>query len=296
MLTGADEVEKAEFAAQFLELVDEGLRAFNVDRFYGGETRAGQVIDAANTLPMMVPRRVIVVMEAERLLLPSRETKATEEDQQRLMAFIKSPSPQSTVVFVCGSFDRRRKMATLLTKEASVVDCGTIADAEDAERWVKARAARERVTFEAGAARALVDRTGRDIIRLRAAFDRVVLYTIGQPAITVEDIQQSVPAGPDQQHDFGIANAIRQNDVRDALKELGAALDGGAQPVFVLGQLRSAAERLPSQRLRPAIDAVLRTDLALKGSGGDPRILLERLVVELCGQGTPRSAPYARRF
>jgi len=157
VLIGADEVEKAEFAAQFLEFVEEDLRAFNVDRFYGAEIRADQLVNTANTMPMMVPRRVVVVMEAEKLLLPTRETKATEEDQARLTAFVKSPSPYATVVFVCGSFDRRRKMATLLTKEATVVDCGTIADADDAERWVKARATRERVTFAAGAARAMVE-------------------------------------------------------------------------------------------------------------------------------------------
>lgn len=275
--------------------MDEGLRAFNVDRFYGGETRAGQVIDAANTLPMMVPRRVVVVMEADKMLLPTRETKATEEDQERLKAFIKSPSPQSTVVFVCSSFDRRRKMAVLLTKEVPVVDCGTIADADDAERWVKARATRERVTFEAGAARALVDRAGRDIARLRAGFDRVVLYTLGQAAITADDVEQSVPAGPEEQANFGIANAIQRNDAREALKQLVLALEAGSAPFLVLGQLRLAAERLPSTRMRPAVDAVLRTDLALKGSGGDPRILLERLVVELCAQGTQRGTPYARR-
>jgi DNA polymerase III delta subunit len=31
-----------------------------------------------------------------------------------------------------------------------------------------------------------------------------------------------------------------------------------------------------------AIEALFRTDLELKSSGGDPRVLLERLVVELC--------------
>lgn len=291
MLIGPDEVEKAEFAAQFLELVDEGLRAFNVDRFYGGETRAGQVIDAANTLPMMVPRRIVVVMEAEKLLFPSRETRATEEDQERLKAFIKSPSPQSTVVFVCGAFDRRRKMAIFLQKEAPIVDCGQIEDAADAERWVKARAARERVTFEAGAARELIERAGLNVGRLRAGFDRVALYALGQPAITAEDVRESVAAGPEAQENFGIANAIRRNDAREALKQLVLALESGSAPFFLLGQLRSAAEQLPAPRVRTAIDAVLRTDLALKGSGGDPRILLERLVVELCVSAPLKGRP-----
>ena len=40
----------------------------------------------------------------------------------------------------------------------------------------------------------------------------------------------------------------------------------------------------------------LRTDIALKSSGGEPRILLERLVVELCGDATARKGPsYGRR-
>jgi DNA polymerase III delta subunit len=51
--------------------------------------------------------------------------------------------------------------------------------------------------------------------------------------------------------------------------------------------LRFAAERLPGSRMRSAIDAVFRTDLALKSSGGEPRRLLERLIVELCGDRRP---------
>jgi DNA polymerase III delta subunit len=34
--------------------------------------------------------------------------------------------------------------------------------------------------------------------------------------------------------------------------------------------------------VRPAVEAVFRTDVDLKRSAGEPRILLERLVVELC--------------
>jgi DNA polymerase III delta subunit len=162
-----------------------------------------------------------------------------------------------------------------------VVDCGTIEDAADAERWVKTRAAREKIPLDAGAVRALIARGGLDIVRLRGGLERVALYALGQAVITADDVKQTVPAGPEAQADFGIANAIRQNDVREALHQLTLALDAGASAFFVLGQLRAAAEKLPPARLRGAIDAVFRTDLALKSSGGEPRILLERLVVEL---------------
>jgi DNA polymerase III subunit delta len=283
-LIGADEVEKSEVAAQFIDMVDEGLRAFNVDRLYGGEAKVDEVIDSANTLPMMVPRRVVVILEAEKLLIPKRESKAAEEEQARLEAFLNDPSPHSTVVFVCGSLDMRRRIVKQLLKVGQVVDCGTIEDAADAERWLKARAARDKVTFEPAAARALIERAGLDVARLRAGFDRVVLYAMGQPAITADDVRESVPAGPEAQADFGIAKAIWRNDARDALRELGLVLDAGGVPFMVLGQLRAAAEKLPGPRLRSAIDAVFRTDLALKSSGGEPRILLERLVVELCAK------------
>jgi len=31
------------------------------------------------------------------------------------------------------------------------------------------------------------------------------------------------------------------------------------------------------------VDAIFRTDQAMKSSGGDPKVLLERLIVEMCG-------------
>ena len=281
MLVGDDAVEKSAVAGEFVHLVDEGLQAFNVERVYGGEVKIDELIDHANTLPMMAPRRIVVILEAEKLLIPKRESKAAEADQEKLEAFIKQPPPHATVVFVCGPLDMRRRAVKLLVKEAQVVDCGTIEDSADAERWVKTRAAREKIPLDAGAVRALVDRGGLDIVRLRGGLERVALYALGQTVITADDVKQTVSAGPEAQADFGIAKAIWRNDARDALKELSLALDAGAQPFLVLGQLRAAAEKLPPARLRGAIDAVFRTDLALKSSGGEPRILLERLVVEL---------------
>lgn len=285
VLVGADEIEKTDLAGAFAETVDEGLRAFNVDRLHGAETSVGELIDCARTLPMMAPRRVVIVFEGEKLLIPRRETDAAEQEQQRLAAFLEASPPETTIVFVCGPLDERRRMVKLLQRIGQIVDCGTITDEADAERWITTRAARDGIAFEPAAVRALVERTGLDLGRLRAAFERLALYATGQPAVTADDVRQAVPAAPETQAEFGIAKAIWRDDVRDALRELGLALDAGMTPVLVMGQLRMAAERLPAPRLRAAIEAVFRTDLALKSLGGDARTLLERLVVELCGPG-----------
>jgi DNA polymerase III subunit delta len=283
VLVGSDDAEKASVAAEFGELVDEGLRAFNYERLYGGEMSVDDLLQAANTLPMMSPRRIVVVLEAEKLLVPKRESKAGDEDQKRLEVLILDPSPHATVVFVCGLLDRRRRAVKLLIDRASVVDCGTIEDAADAERWVKTRAAKEGVNLDPGAVRVLVDRGGNDLVRLRSALERVMLYALGQPAITADDVKQVVSPAPDAQEEFGIANAVQNGNAAAALRQLSAALEAGAVPFFLMGQLRWVAEKAPAARMREAIEAVFRTDLALKSSGGDPRILLERLVVELSG-------------
>jgi len=178
-----------------------------------------------------------------------------------------------------------RRIVKLLLKEAQVVNTGSIEDRAGAELWVKTRAARDRINLDAGAVRVLVDRAGLDLVRLRSGLERVALYAMGQPTATADDVKQVVAAGPQAQEDFGIANAIRDGDAGGALRQLAASLEAGAVPYMVLGQLRWVAEKLPPHRIRAGIEAVFRTDVALKSSGGDPRILLERLVVELCAPG-----------
>src|SRR5499427_1806805 len=84
LLLGEDEVEKSALAAEFADLVEEGLRAFNVERIHAGEWTTGDrlsdgvggLIAAARTLPMMAPRRVVVVLQAEAIIAPKRESEA----------------------------------------------------------------------------------------------------------------------------------------------------------------------------------------------------------------------------
>jgi DNA polymerase III delta subunit len=281
-LIGEDEAGKAAVAAEFLGLVDEGLHAFNVDRLRGGDIGPDDLIQAVAMLPMMASRRVVLVHEAERLLAPAKlESEAVQAGLERLETFIKAPPTHATVVLVCGSLDQRRRVVKLLLKEAAVVDCGTIADAAGAARWVKARAEDAGARLEAAAVGELVERVGLDAAQLRAALDRVLLYALGAKTVTAAHVRDAVPPGVEAHVDFGIAKAIWRDDTAGALRELRLALDAGAMPVMLMGQVRAAAEKLDRGRLPAALDAVFRTDLALKSSGGDPEVLLERLVLEL---------------
>jgi hypothetical protein len=79
--------------------------------------------------------------------------------------------------------------------------------------------------------------------------------------------------------------AVKDGDVRRALKELAALFDAGVVPQPILGQIRWGAGTLrPQERVAWALGRVLETDIRMKTSMGNPRHLLECLVVELCGR------------
>jgi DNA polymerase-3 subunit delta len=306
LLQGEDEVEKSALAAEFADLVDEGLRAFNTDRIHAGDLTTGDkladgvasLVAAARTLPMMSPRRVVTVLQADPLLAPKRESEAAARALDELEALIKRPEPQTTLVLVAGSLDKRSRMYKLLLKHATTVECGNVEDQADAERWVRTRVASEGADIEPLAARLIAQRAGTDVKRLRGDVDRLLLYALGQKAITVADVRDLV--GPAAlQDDWAMTNAIEAGDAADALRQLALMLDAGAPAEKILGQLgwlvRSKFQALPASDLTDAVEAVFRTDLDLKRSAGDPRVLLERLVVELCaGKRTRGLAP--RRY
>ena len=284
VLLGPDEAAKIALAGEFLELVEADLRAFNVDRLYGGETTGAQVVDAARTLPMMVPRRVVLLLHAERLLNPKKDSDASTRDLETLESYVKAPVDTCCLVMVAESVDKRRSLTKQLLSKATVVECTGPADAVEAAKWVKDRVAKEGLTIDSRAARLVADRVGPDVSRLRSDVERLVLYAAGNTAITEADVKEVV-APATSQDDWGVTNAIARGSAGDALRELGLMLDNGAVPYMILGQLAwFVRTKVPAPKVSSAVEAVFRTDLAIKTSAGDPRALLERLVVELCGR------------
>ena len=70
-LVGGDDTEKSAVAAEFAEMVDEGLRAFNVERMYGGEMKVNDLVDSASTLPFQSITIELPSAEASGIAVPS---------------------------------------------------------------------------------------------------------------------------------------------------------------------------------------------------------------------------------
>src|SRR5258706_16244425 len=81
LILGDHEAEMARLAMDTAGVVEDELRAFNMERIYAGEkgASAASIVEAARQLPMMGDRRVVIVLRAERLLKPKRRGKAAGE-------------------------------------------------------------------------------------------------------------------------------------------------------------------------------------------------------------------------
>jgi DNA polymerase III delta subunit len=308
LLEGDDVQSRHDLAIAFASLVDDGLHAFNVQFFYGNEATAasardqmmGDIIAAARTLPMMAPRRVLIVHEADKLLSPR---KAKDEDDapppsaapgrkkraltpaEELEAYFETPEPLTTLVFVAGPLDGNRRLVKLLRKQAESVDCGTLDSAADAATWIRAALRTEHLDIEPKAVTALLDATGLTLGRIRAEVEKLALYAAGEPVVTVQHVRDTTTPVDEPGDGPVIGYAIRDGDVRTALRELTALLDAGAPHLPILGQIRWGAGLLrPDARVKRALGLVLETDLALKSSMGEPRHLIEKLVIDLCGR------------
>lgn len=307
LLVGED-VRLVEQTADAIEAtIDEADRPFAVDRLYAAES-GGSPIDiaaAARALPMLGDRRIVIVLRAERLLKPKRAAKAEildlDDDADDvaiefgpLEDYLASPAPFSTVVFVATGIDRTRRFTKRVVEKAQVTEFSGLSSASQIGRRDTRSAAMSIAQEEIGrvgraidpaALQLLAARAGNDITKLRGDLDRLLLYTEGHDRITAADVEEIAATTLSVDDEWAVVNAIGDGDAARALRETAIRLERGDSPHMMVGQLRwwvsSKLSQFKPDRVKPALEALLRTDLALKSSGGDERVLMERLIVDL---------------
>jgi DNA polymerase-3 subunit delta len=327
LIVGDDDRGKDDLVHAFHALIPEDLRPFNLERLSAAEHDAMSIVSAARTIPLLGDRRIVIVSRMERWLTGKpRKGKNGDDDatsdagaggeeesgggaSDALYTYLESPDEGTTLVLVASDINRSTRLAKLLVKSAVVVECwglknekelkgGGIAEAlERAASFVATEAKKAGMTIDRAALEPLLEHAGTDIATLRGDVERLLLYCHGRKTITLEDVRANV-GGATLVNAWGVTNAIERSDAREALRQLRLAFDSGAVPFMVLGQLawfvRSKLPLVAPNRVRGAVDAVFRTDMSMKTSGGEPQVLLERLIVELCTTERRSSTPVRR--
>lgn len=313
LLLGDDAQGKASLLEAFEASVDEGLRAFNLDRFYADEADTADILAAARTFPMMVPRRVVIVLRAEALFKARGRAAATADedatpggegeepsDSAPLEAYLAAPSDATCLVFVASDVNRTLRQTKLLLKKAVVVEFWGLKSDREARGFGAVREAMERggrfvvealqeagLAIDRAAIGALIEFAGTDVAALRNAVERLALYAAARGRVSLEDVH-AIARGTAVINDWALTDAVAAGKAREALTQLRLQLDEGRSPFQVLGMLGWwVREKLPAVREHQVPDAVerlLRADLDLKSSA-DSQVVLERFVVELCEGG-----------
>lgn len=267
--------------------------------------------DELETLPFLSSRRLVVIDRAEPFVTRER---------QRLEKYFTQPSTTGVLVLDVQSWPANTKLAKMLPEAATIV-CKA-PEARKLPEWcVQWCAAQHGKPLSAPAARLLVDLVGTDMGLLDQEMAKLAIYAGSNSRIDTADVDQLVGQSR-MENTWKIFDLMGSGQMGEALTLLDRLLDQGEEPLRLLGafsmQLRRLAQaaRLHSQgesvlnalehagvppfgrrsaeqqlrhlgrrRLDLIYDWLLETDLGMKGSSQlSPRILLERLVVQLARQ------------
>lgn len=286
---------------------------FNYELFYGDEASGSDIQNSVAAVPVFAPRRLVVVKSAEKL---------TARGGDLLLDCVQNPMESTTLVFVSSKLDGRLKFSQALMRAAVVVDCSPLRDAQ-LTPWIAREAERMGLRLEDRAAHVLQEACGASLYGLRRELEKLASYVPSDRSVTVADVHLLRGVDPGASV-FDLTVAIAEGDRGRVLSILARNLEAGEAPLRILGSLvwqyrrlwkvqellansgregeaarslrmdprkvRPFLERFPEAHLQQALRLFLETDAKLKGgSGSRPRMMLEGLLLQLCGQNVSRN-------
>jgi DNA polymerase-3 subunit delta len=221
-----------------------GVPAFNEDKFTAGEASVDKVIAAAQTVPMMAPRRFVLVRGVERW-----DGGSPEEDDarrgtplDRLAEYVAKPVDSSCLVLVATKLDGRRKLAAVAKKNGLIVACDPLDDRALVE-WVLAQARARGNAMEREVAELLAQIAGPELAYVNDAIERLALYAGEGNAITEQSVVECV-ARVRTADTWALVDAVGARDLGSALRMLVDVYDPRDRGLPLLGALAWSIRQL----------------------------------------------------
>ena len=291
-------------------VVDPGSRDFNFNTVYCKGTSGNEIVNLCQALPFMAERRLVIAREIEAL-------KAT--DLEELAAYLQSPSPSTCLVLVSNQ-PRFEKKAIIAPVEANgaVVRFFALLD-RDMPGWIESWVRRQGLSIQRDAMQYVWQTLGNDLQAINNELEKAVIFVKERKTITYDDVKQVVGNFRDYTP-FDLADALGKKDREAAFLILSRLIQEGESPVGLLGSIAWNFRRLMNAKamesigigieeikkkhriifhqassfqaqlrsytlgeLETAIEVLLNADQALKSSGLNGRLVLERMILRLCG-------------
>lgn len=303
------------------KVVDAATRDFNYDLFRGEEADPKEVLFTVQTFPVMSPRRLVVIQNADLL----------KDDQNLLLDYLENPCETTVLVWVAAKPDMRKKIFTTLKKTGKIISCPPLYENEVAG-WIAQAARQKGLTFSQEAGWYLKERLGKDLFLIHEEIEKIGLHCSGEKEVSLETVQEVVGGG--RSHSiFELTRAVMEKNGPAALKILSSILWEGEHPLFILTMLTrqwrmmavakealdagspegSVGKKLPMppslhgpffqhlrrwkmDEIRRAFDLSLAADSELKGGRRSPPFVMEALIIDLCRPTLPSGRRYTVPF
>ena len=292
------------------KVVDPGASDFNFNTLYCRDTRASELVNLCQTIPFMSEKRLVIARDFDAF-------KAA--DLEELMPYLKDPSPSTCLVLVSNESRYEKKtVTTAVEARGAVTRFFPLLDREMVpwiEGWAKGRG----LSVQRDAAQYLWQTTGNDLRKIGNELEKVEIYIKGRKAIAFEDVKAVV--GDFREYtSFDLAAAIGAKNREKAFLILARLIQEGEAPVGLLGSIawnfrrlfraksleaagigyeeikkklgvifhqsatfQEQMRRYSLDEIRKAFDVMLSTDRTLKSSGMPGSLVLERMILQLCG-------------
>ncbi|MBD7967558.1 DNA polymerase III subunit delta [Paenibacillus gallinarum] len=157
------------------QLIEEEHRDFAMASYDTAETPIEQIIEEAETVPFLVPRKLIFVRD-QNLFTAGKDTKI-EHKMETLITYLDNPVDYSILVFLVQGekLDERKKIVKTTKSKATVLSFGPM-HGEELTSWLVKQAASRKVTMGQEAAETLIQRAGTSLQTLSAEVDKLCLY------------------------------------------------------------------------------------------------------------------------
>src|SRR6202451_2455280 len=292
--------------------VPEAAREWALARIAVQQSGWDEVLQRAQTMPMLAKRQVIIVEGVESLEKAGEKTR--EEVVDALEKYFESPAPFTVLLLEAESMDKRQKYYKLLAGRVLIVELTVRGESAAALATQMAKDCGAEIDRDAAAL--LAEILNSEPSRIRIEIEKLATYVQKGEPITQRVVEELVLAAR-KNTIWQLADMLATRQRVSALAFLDNLLREGEQPVGLIGGIAwryrklieardlpagtsgfqaartlqmnpTAAEtavreahRIPKKDLLAGLVALAEADNQLKSSNPNPRALMEFLIVQL---------------
>ncbi len=206
--------------------IDPESMAFDYAEFTAGNTTADEILEAANTFPMVSKKRFVLVTDTERL---------KDADQETLLGSLQTISARSVLAFLAEDLDHRKKFYKTMREKHIVAEFPKL-KGPALEQWAGSYLQRKGYRCTSQAVKRIVDLAGSDLQMLAAELEKLLLYAGSEKNISDDAVGELIGSSR-QQGIFDFIGAVGKRDRSAALRSLANLMSMGEHPLVIVAML-----------------------------------------------------------